>query len=201
MNWRNTTLYFRLNLLRSSVLRPSACTMSSILASQWRGFRGERFMSSVKINIIPAPPPSKQSYKEKNSMLNRELSPHLSVYKPQLTSFLSIMLRISGIALCWYMWIASAGYLLAQKKVDELITDAQDARLDNLLWIGLRFVIALPFSFHMVNGFRHLAFFCGGFLQIEKVYVTGYVVLVLSIILAICLALVRETCEYINGDK
>lgn len=38
----------------------------------------------------------KLSYDEKNTLLKREQSPHLTIYKPQLTSMLSISHRITG---------------------------------------------------------------------------------------------------------
>ncbi|MHA1564083.1 MAG: succinate dehydrogenase, cytochrome b556 subunit, partial [Alphaproteobacteria bacterium] len=47
---------------------------------------------------------------------NRPLSPHLQVYKPQLTSSLSILHRLAGIALAvgtlllvWWLMAAAAG--------------------------------------------------------------------------------------------
>lgn len=38
----------------------------------------------------------KLSYEEKNAKLQRELSPHLTIYKPQLTSMISITHRGTG---------------------------------------------------------------------------------------------------------
>lgn len=43
-----------------------------------------------------------ETYSEKNHRLKRPLSPHLSIYKPQLTSMLSISHRASGIVLAYY---------------------------------------------------------------------------------------------------
>lgn len=51
---------------------------------------------SVQLKIVPPSDIEKLSYEEKNSLLKREQSPHLTIYKPQLTSMLSISHRISG---------------------------------------------------------------------------------------------------------
>lgn len=40
-----------------------------------------------------------ETHDEKNSRLFRPMSPHLSIYKPQLTTVLSITHRATGVAL------------------------------------------------------------------------------------------------------
>lgn len=52
---------------------------------------------SVGIKVIKAPGPDTLSYDEKNEKLKRELSPHLTIYKFQLTSMLSITHRFTGL--------------------------------------------------------------------------------------------------------
>lgn len=42
---------------------------------------------------------SGESHDEKNARLLRPMSPHLAIYKPQLTSMLSITHRMTGVAL------------------------------------------------------------------------------------------------------
>lgn len=54
---------------------------------------------NVTLKVVAAPPQDKLSYEEKNAALKRELSPHLSIYKFQLTSVLSISHRATGICL------------------------------------------------------------------------------------------------------
>lgn len=49
----------------------------------------------VSLKII-SPVPDNQSYEDKNEKLKREMSPHLTIYKPQLTSMLSITHRFTG---------------------------------------------------------------------------------------------------------
>lgn len=50
----------------------------------------------IQMKIVQPDQLDKLSYDEKNALLKREQSPHLSIYKPQLTSMLSITHRITG---------------------------------------------------------------------------------------------------------
>lgn len=45
-----------------------------------------------------------ETFEEKNARLKRPLSPHLSIYKPQITMVMSISHRISGVILFGYMF-------------------------------------------------------------------------------------------------
>ena len=50
-----------------------------------------------------------EGHEQRNERLGRPQSPHLSIYKPQLTSVLSLMHRGSGIALSAYIWALGIG--------------------------------------------------------------------------------------------
>ncbi len=51
---------------------------------------------TVSLKIVPPSDIEKLSYDEKNALLKREMSPHLTIYRPQLTSMLSISHRFTG---------------------------------------------------------------------------------------------------------
>lgn len=66
------------------------------------------------ISLKACPSEFKRTYpevghEERNEKLGRPQSPHLSIYKAQLTSTLSIMHRTSGIVLCSYIWAFGIG--------------------------------------------------------------------------------------------
>lgn len=50
----------------------------------------------VQLKIVKPSNLDELSYEEKNLLLKREQSPHLTIYKPQLTSMMSITHRITG---------------------------------------------------------------------------------------------------------
>jgi succinate dehydrogenase / fumarate reductase cytochrome b subunit len=122
---------------------------------------------TAKINVKPARP-------------SRPLSPHLQVYKPQLTSGLSIFHRITGIGLAFGLPVL-VGWLIVLAGPPDLYE--QFISLFQTL-IGQILLAAWTFAFfyHFCCGIRHLLWDAGYFLDIKSVYVTGYIVLAVSIL-------------------
>ena len=115
--------------------------------------------------------------------VERPLSPHLQVYKPQLTSLLSIIHRGTGVFL-------SLGALLLTCWLVGLATSEQ--AFNNLqqyssAWYGKVILIAFVFSlyFHLANGVRHLFWDVGMGLEISTTYKSGYAVVAFSLILTL----------------
>ena len=111
--------------------------------------------------------------------VNGPLSPHLQVYKPQLTSVLSITHRGTGIflsvgALLLSYWLLS---IAAGAKVYAIFIQHASA------WYGQLLLLAFAFSlyYHLCNGIRHLFWDAGLGLEIETTYKSGYAVIVASI--------------------
>jgi succinate dehydrogenase / fumarate reductase cytochrome b subunit len=106
----------------------------------------------------------------------RPLSPHLQIYRWQLTSVLSILHRMSGIALAigailLVSWIGAASdgpetYAKMQWFVGS--------------WIGLLLLFgwSVALFFHLCNGVRHLVWDTGHGLELKSVYASGWAVLV-----------------------
>lgn len=108
----------------------------------------------------------------------RPLSPHLQVYRPQLTSVLSILHRGTGIALSvgtlllvWWLVAAAAG--------PEAFASAQGFIGS---WLGLLLLFGWTFSlfFHLCNGIRHLFWDAGMGLELKSVYASGWAVVAAS---------------------
>lgn len=128
-----------------------------------------------------------ESHDERNLRFNRPQSPHLTIYKPQLTSMLSITHRGTGIALTGYAAIFGLASLVCPEGANSVISVIDGLHLGAASLAALKFTLAFPFAFHSVNGVRHLFWDLGKFLTIKEVYTTGYAVLVVSTILAIAL--------------
>jgi succinate dehydrogenase / fumarate reductase, cytochrome b subunit len=112
---------------------------------------------------------------------NRPLSPHLQVYRPQLTSVLSISHRISGVVLS-FGTVVAIFWLLALASGAE----AYD-RLLGLLGhpIGLAVMVAWSFAlfYHLLNGIRHLVWDAGWMLDLRGAYASGWAVVILAVVL------------------
>ncbi|MGM0584629.1 MAG: succinate dehydrogenase, cytochrome b556 subunit [Pseudomonadota bacterium] len=114
---------------------------------------------------------------------DRPLSPHLSVYRPQWTSVLSILHRITGVALALGA-VLTVWWLLAAASGPDYFATA-DGFLTS--WIGnlVMFASLWALSYHFCNGIRHLAWDAGYGLDLETSELTGKVVVGASVALTL----------------
>jgi succinate dehydrogenase / fumarate reductase cytochrome b subunit len=109
---------------------------------------------------------------------NRPLSPDLQIYRPQLTSVLSITHRLTGIALSvgapmLVLWLlAAAAGPQAYSSVHVFLAS----------WLGLILLLGWTFSlfFHLCNGIRHLFWDAGYGFDLQTIYASGWAVVAIS---------------------
>lgn len=113
----------------------------------------------------------------------RPLSPHLQIYRPQLTSVLSITHRATGIALVAGTLVL-VYWLLAAASGADAYASAQ-ALLGS--WLGRIVLLGFSFSlfFHLCNGIRHLFWDAGFGFELKTVYASGNAVIVVSVALTV----------------
>lgn len=115
--------------------------------------------------------------------INRPLSPHLQIYRPQLTSITSILTRITGngviVAVMLAVW-----WLLAAATSDSYFAVA-DAVVTS--WFGdLVFTAALwAIWYHFLAGLRHLYFDAGRGLDIPTAEKLGWACIIGSVLLTV----------------
>ena len=107
--------------------------------------------------------------------VKRPLSPHLQIYKPQLTSIMSISHRITGVALAlgtllltWWVMAAATG-----PEAFQSVRSVIGSPIGYLLLLGWSFAL----FYHMANGIRHLMWDSGHGLEIRQAEFAGYVVI------------------------
>ncbi len=114
---------------------------------------------------------------------SRPLSPHLQVYKPQITSTLSILHRLTG------LWLAVAAAVLVLwlygLAFDASLFQALTGFFSGLFGKVLLFSWVLAFNYHLCNGIRHLFWDAGKGFELPQVYRSGYLVLAASLILSV----------------
>lgn len=119
---------------------------------------------------------------------NRPLSPHLSIYRPQLTSMTSILTRITGNAMLvaallivwWFLAAAtSPGYFEA---VNGFVTS----------WFGdlIMFFSVLGLWYHTLAGVRHLIWDNGYGLDLSTAEKLGWACIGGSVVLTLLTALI-----------
>ena len=114
---------------------------------------------------------------------NRPLSPHLQVYRPQITSVLSILHRISGVILAFgslllIYWLAAAATSDQAFETAQSVIGSFFGRLFLFGWTVALF-------FHFCNGIRHLAWDIGLGFELESVTKSGWAVLAGTAILTL----------------
>lgn len=130
-----------------------------------------------------------ETFTDKNIRLGREMSPHLTIYKPQLTSLLSVTHRGTGCALSVAVWGLGLAALTSPQDIANYASVIEGLQLSAGTLVALKFMIAYPLAFHSANGVRHLLWDTGRFLKIKEVYSTGYAMLGASFVLAGILAM------------
>jgi succinate dehydrogenase / fumarate reductase cytochrome b subunit len=114
---------------------------------------------------------------------SRPLSPHLQVYKPQITSVLSIAHRFTGVVLCFGA-ILLTYWLMAATYGELVFADAQ-AIMGS--WIGQLVLIGVVFSlwYHFCNGIRHLAWDAGWGFELPVLRASGLAVIAAAVVLTV----------------
>ncbi|MBC7799377.1 MAG: succinate dehydrogenase, cytochrome b556 subunit [Gemmatimonadaceae bacterium] len=108
--------------------------------------------------------------------VRRPLSPHLQVYTPQMTSILSIMNRVTGIAvsagtllLVWWLVAAAAG---------PSAYDTVQSFIASPVGLFVLFGWTASLMFHFFNGMRHLAWDAGYGFGLPEAYASGWAVVI-----------------------
>lgn len=123
---------------------------------------------------------------------NRPLSPHLSVYRivwrPQMTSFSSIMNRITGNALILGAFLV-VWWLLAASTSEEYFAFV-DGVITSFIGDVVMFFSLLALWYHLLGGVRHLIWDSGRALDVETSEMMGWGMIGGSIVLTIVTAII-----------
>ncbi len=115
--------------------------------------------------------------------VRRPLSPHLQVYRPQITSVLSILHRMTGVALAigtlllvWWLVAAASG-------------DAAYAAVSGFLRSPLGLLVLFGWTaalwYHFCAGLRHLTWDAGWGFALPQVHRTGWAALIATAVLTL----------------
>jgi len=113
----------------------------------------------------------------------RPLSPNMQLYRPQLTSVLSIVNRLTGIllsiaAVALVIWLAAGA---AGPQAYAIVKAALAS------WTGHVILFAFTFAFflHLLGGIRHLVWDTVHGFELRTIYMSGWTVVAASIVMTI----------------
>ena len=109
------------------------------------------------------------------------LSPHLTVYRWQITNTLSILHRFSGLVLFlaafdFAIWL---GAIALGGETYEGVRHFFSTNILLIIWA----LVSLSFFYHLLNGIRHLLWDIGKGFEESQVKLTGLLVVSLSVII------------------
>ena len=112
------------------------------------------------------------------------LSPHLQIYKPFLTMIFSISSRIGMIAFAFSLpffalWVGSINLLPGFHSFLNSLINFFPVKLLLIFWFFI-------FNHHLLNGFKYFVWSYALGLDLNRVYLTTYIILILNVIMTIC---------------
>lgn len=115
------------------------------------------------------------------SVDHRPTSPHLTIYRPQISSVLSIMHRLTGVWLSFGAalvvgWLYIVAYAPASYQMWHECFSSLLGQLVLMSWV-------FAFYFHLCSGIRHLFWDIGKGFKISQVNASGWMVVLASIVL------------------
>jgi succinate dehydrogenase / fumarate reductase cytochrome b subunit len=124
----------------------------------------------------------------------RPLSPHLQIYKPQITSVLSILHRATGVALSIGLFVLTWWLLAAASGPDAYDQFRRVASSP----VGVFFLMGWSYAvfYHFCSGIRHLIMDTGRLFTLPEIYKGGYIMLAASVVLTVifwCLVLFKDS--------
>lgn len=123
-------------------------------------------------------------------MSNRPLSPHLQVYKIQVTMFFSITHRLTGILL-FFLLMAFSWYFILYVHFPELsLVSYLNALFSSVVAKLVYMLCFLSFAYHLLNGIRHLLWDMGMNLEITSVSASALVLTLVLFVSSIAFLLV-----------
>ena len=120
---------------------------------------------------------------------SKPTSPHLQIYRWNISSITSIMHRLTGVAL-YFSILAIAWFIVYYTYNIGSISEKENCECASMLILNIIFygaIVAITFSlyYHFFNGIRHLFWDIGKGFELKTAKITGYLSIILATILTV----------------
>ena len=180
------SLFMASRLLRAP-LRQTACVLGTARMAPCA------IHTSAKVQGLPwaknVPTTSmteEQDLQHLNARRNdRPISPHVEIYQPQLTWCSSIAHRVTGVGLSGALYASAVAYVAAPYMgLGELVSSASLVDVVSHMPVWAKLLVKAPlaaaFSYHSLNGIRHLLWDWALCTTLRSSYAAGYAVIGLT---------------------
>jgi succinate dehydrogenase / fumarate reductase cytochrome b subunit len=162
-------------------------TENEAVGTSDRADRGAAAMDDHPLNGSDSDPSDRATAGERPTsepaVRPRPRSPNIQIYRPQLTSVLSILNRITGIVLSASA-IGLVAWLIAAATGPQAYGVVQGAIVS---WIGqfILFTATFAYFLHLCGGIRHLVWDTVHGFELRSIYISGWAVVVGSVVLTL----------------
>ncbi|KAJ5388613.1 hypothetical protein N7509_011154 [Penicillium cosmopolitanum] len=168
------------------------------LSMQWSMMRASPAAMALGKTVQSRPVTTSPNNEDPTSLLakqrlNRPVSPHLAIYKPQIGWIGSSLHRITGVAMSGPLYLWATAYLFSPTLGWHLESASMVAAMGALpvaAKVAIKATLALPFTYHCMNGLRHLTWDLGRGLTNNAIIKSGWTVVGLSVSTALALAFI-----------
>ncbi|OAL29061.1 succinate dehydrogenase, cytochrome b556 subunit [Fonsecaea multimorphosa] len=130
--------------------------------------------------------PSQHAAHLASQRLSRPVSPHLTIYKPQITWYSGALMRNCAMLLTAPIYIFGAAYVVSPLMGWGHLDTESAVAWFGALPVGARLAIkslwGFAFCFHLVHGTRHLIWDTGAMLSNRQVRISGWLGLGISVL-------------------
>lgn len=117
--------------------------------------------------------------------IEKPISPHLTIYKPQISSVLSILHRVTGVinfvGIIAITWVFVFSVYFASEEFNVILCAFYEHFLGKIVLIGWSYSL----FFHAFNGIRYLFWDFGMGFDLKVMHVTGWLSIMFATVLTV----------------
>lgn len=170
--------------------RPSLSLYCKVYSGFARDFHFSKYsptadkFENYKLNLGSSVTETSELIKKRKQ---RPISPHLTIYEPEISWYLSSLHRITGLILgagfFFTTIVLGSALLFRVNESSEDIIRWYHKKISRPIDLAGKFAVSYFFAFHTLNGVRHLVWDTGLQLSNQAVTKSGYTVLILTALL------------------
>ncbi|VDO96965.1 unnamed protein product [Heligmosomoides polygyrus] len=134
------------------------------------------------------------AYLQRQKALGRPISPHLTVYQPQLTWMVGVLSSLFQISVC-------VGFAMLPFNFTQFVEYIRSWHIPAIITSAFKFVIAFPIVFHTLNGIRFIGFDLAKGVENTKAVSDSYLLFTTFCLISIAILLLFALLGYLSAPS